>query len=541
MPLEIRSPKSCAGNPRLAEQDKSELKVVENCTPRSHRGNKPWGSNQQRFRCDILHIEHFPACIYKCQYIGLADYFGDLFEGNPAPRQQLPLVHTPHSTQSETFSMAEHERWWSDRLEERYWLEATDRRDIGADLKAPVADARGADNWRYSLFREANLGDIVYHYDARSNAITSWSRIAGVSQSRQIIWAARGSYARERGATQREVDGYVVGLDTHTQLQQPLTLTRLREEKSKVERIVSSVRGASRKPIYFPFELSQRALRPLQGYAFKLPSAFVSAFPELNDPTPPAAESNELWTDAEMAKCLDVYAHMLSAPTVGKRPSGSKHVRELSTQLPGRSPGAITRRMQSISTVLQKSGQQWASRFPPREGVGSLVEARLLSMIEDRLPTANAKELERRTRSVRVRLAATALVPPKGSMVVTVETTNATRFRRLASVQGWVLCRAKQACEGCCSSAPFLTDDDLPFLEVHHIRPLAEGGPDTVDNAVALCPNCHRRLHHSKDRLAFRAAILARLHFLTDYPIHAVHAVEVLVVSPQVKLDSDRD
>ena len=28
-------------------------------------------------------------------------------------------------------------------------------------------------------------------------------------------------------------------------------------------------------------------------------------------------------------------------------------------------------------------------------------------------------------------------------------------------------------------------------LEVHHIRPLAEGGPDCEDNAAPLCPSCH--------------------------------------------------
>ena len=30
-----------------------------------------------------------------------------------------------------------------------------------------------------------------------------------------------------------------------------------------------------------------------------------------------------------------------------------------------------------------------------------------------------------------------------------------------------------------------------PYLEVHHIIQLAKGGPDTIKNAVALCPNCH--------------------------------------------------
>jgi len=34
-----------------------------------------------------------------------------------------------------------------------------------------------------------------------------------------------------------------------------------------------------------------------------------------------------------------------------------------------------------------------------------------------------------------------------------------------------------------------------PYLEVHHRVPLAENGEDTVENAVAICPNCHRKAH----------------------------------------------
>ncbi|HXU34436.1 MAG TPA: HNH endonuclease [Thermoanaerobaculia bacterium] len=33
-------------------------------------------------------------------------------------------------------------------------------------------------------------------------------------------------------------------------------------------------------------------------------------------------------------------------------------------------------------------------------------------------------------------------------------------------------------------------------MEVHHRIRLAYGGEDTVENAVALCPNCHREAHH---------------------------------------------
>jgi len=44
--------------------------------------------------------------------------------------------------------------------------------------------------------------------------------------------------------------------------------------------------------------------------------------------------------------------------------------------------------------------------------------------------------------------------------------------------------------------APFLRKkDQSPYLEVHHMIQLADGGEDTTENAVALCPNCHRQLH----------------------------------------------
>lgn len=60
--------------------------------------------------------------------------------------------------------------------------------------------------------------------------------------------------------------------------------------------------------------------------------------------------------------------------------------------------------------------------------------------------------------------------------------------------------RANGICEKCRKPAPFRTDnEDKPYLEVHHIIPLAEGGEDTVENAIALCPNCHRHAHYGKN------------------------------------------
>jgi 5-methylcytosine-specific restriction protein A len=42
-----------------------------------------------------------------------------------------------------------------------------------------------------------------------------------------------------------------------------------------------------------------------------------------------------------------------------------------------------------------------------------------------------------------------------------------------------------------------------PYLETHHIEWLSLGGEDTIENTVALCPNCHRKmyiLNHEADK-----------------------------------------
>ncbi|MBB3048959.1 5-methylcytosine-specific restriction protein A [Litorivivens lipolytica] len=62
-----------------------------------------------------------------------------------------------------------------------------------------------------------------------------------------------------------------------------------------------------------------------------------------------------------------------------------------------------------------------------------------------------------------------------------------------------VLERAAGTCERCQKPAPFLrASDGTPYLEVHHKDMLANGGEDTVENAEALCPNCHRERHYGQ-------------------------------------------
>lgn len=68
-------------------------------------------------------------------------------------------------------------------------------------------------------------------------------------------------------------------------------------------------------------------------------------------------------------------------------------------------------------------------------------------------------------------------------------------YQRSSYVVEAVLRRAQGICELCETEAPFKKKDGTPYLEVHHIKQLAKGGSDTINNTVALCPNCHRKVH----------------------------------------------
>ncbi|WP_415859815.1 HNH endonuclease [Bacillus cereus] len=71
-----------------------------------------------------------------------------------------------------------------------------------------------------------------------------------------------------------------------------------------------------------------------------------------------------------------------------------------------------------------------------------------------------------------------------------------TQYKRNPDVIAEVLERANGYCEKCKQEAPFKrAKDGTPYLEVHHVVPLAQGGEDSVENAVGMCPNCHRKAH----------------------------------------------
>jgi 5-methylcytosine-specific restriction endonuclease McrA len=58
--------------------------------------------------------------------------------------------------------------------------------------------------------------------------------------------------------------------------------------------------------------------------------------------------------------------------------------------------------------------------------------------------------------------------------------------------------RARNRCELCGASAPSKESKQAQFLHPFHIEPLANGGPDSIKNVVALCQDCHARISVSR-------------------------------------------
>jgi len=119
---------------------------------------------------------------------------------------------------------------------------------------------------------------------------------------------------------------------------------------------------------------------------------------------------------------------------------------------------------------------------------------RLMALISDKLhrPTADPEALAASVKALKGMLGSD---PPKGNRTPKQIEGFKKAYVRDPKVVRWVLDRAKGVCELCLKPAPFLDLDRDPFLEVHHLVHLADKGPDTVENARALCPNCHREVH----------------------------------------------
>ena len=214
------------------------------------------------------------------------------------------------------------------------------------------------------------------------------------------------------------------------------------------------------------------------------------------------------WSLEELRASIEAYLDMLHKELSAQRFTKKAYYEDLAKRF-GRTPKAFEYRMQNISYVRSILGRTWISGLKPAKNVGSHVadqiEAIMAEIEGSPIPPQAGFENEVK------RLRGSKLSRPKGNTSPKAYGATVKQFERDPSVKAWVLQEAKGRCEVCLQPAPFNDGDGLPFLEVHHVHPLADGGADTVENAIAVCPNCHRELHYGEGRQMLLGQIYERV------------------------------
>jgi|SRR3990167_1944531 len=243
----------------------------------------------------------------------------------------------------------------------------------------------------------------------------------------------------------------------------------------------------------------------------------------------------EKWTEEELAACVRSYLDMLALDSGGGKVNKKALYEQLAGKF-GRSVKSYEYRMQNISHVLNLMGRKWVPGLKPAKNVGNKVASileRQIHTLEGRDPASenliipphgavsdferdeagNLKwwlptgveeadiafteedfaELDRQ--ATQGKHSHTPPGAPKGSISPIQTPTTRIEFARDPEVVAWVIRRAGGQCEACERPAPFTRTDGTPFLEVHHLRQLADMGTDRISNTIAACPNCHRELH----------------------------------------------
>lgn len=202
----------------------------------------------------------------------------------------------------------------------------------------------------------------------------------------------------------------------------------------------------------------------------------------------------ENWTEEELGASVEAYVEMLRLQGLGEGFTKKAFYEELASRF-GRTEKAYEYRMQNISYVYSLQGRQWLKGLRPARNVG----ANVIKVLERLIAECEGQELGA-TASFDAAVAQLGkqghLLPPSGNKTPQRVQQVVTQYVRDPAVVAWVLEAAGGYCECCGAKAPFERADGSPFLEVHHLQRLADGGEDTIHNAVAVCPNCHRELHY---------------------------------------------
>ena len=221
------------------------------------------------------------------------------------------------------------------------------------------------------------------------------------------------------------------------------------------------------------------------------------------------SSGDALCSDEELRDSVIEYKAMQREIALGKRVVKSLTYRKLAQKW-GRTEKSYEMRMSNISAVLESHGRSWIAGLKPLSNVGTNVIAVIekflneIDGVRDLSDTAFEIEVSKKVKK-------RDLDAPLGSTHPNSKLVTVTLISRDPDVKAWLLINAKGVCENCNSDAPFIASTGIPYLEVHHVKRLADSGPDTIWNAVAVCPNCHKALHYAETRESIVESLYKRI------------------------------
>ena len=164
--------------------------------------------------------------------------------------------------------------WWSLYPNQKFWVEITDRSDLGKNIIAPQRAQSGKSTPGYNLLNYVHEGDVVLHWwrkpsNSDNRGFYGYSEVVGQMQEGSIPWKSRGRYAVNEKANPKPAKYW--NLTNFTEFPRPILIGDLNRQKVGIFKLIKDLQKEHGNPIYFPFCERKGKVSANQTYFAKLP------------------------------------------------------------------------------------------------------------------------------------------------------------------------------------------------------------------------------------------------------------------------------
>ena len=168
--------------------------------------------------------------------------------------------------------------WWSTDPRQKFWVEITDRPDLGRNIIAPKRAQQGKITPGYELLNYVKEGDLVFHWwrkpkNREERGFYGFSEVTGQMRDGSIPWKSRGRYATNEEFTQKPAKFW--NLVNFTEFSRPVLIQDLDSKKDEIFELIENLELKYGKPIYFPFCNREGRVAANQTYFAKIPAELL--------------------------------------------------------------------------------------------------------------------------------------------------------------------------------------------------------------------------------------------------------------------------